>query len=276
VSKGLLAGLACIAALVLANAAPAHASGNYTDPTGDNNAGAADLRTIVLSGTQDGNLVLTIGTGGMSGDQVIDVFIDADNNPSTGSTKSGSEFILEQDVASHSYGFAKWNGSDWADADAPTIRVGADSTNVTFMLNVSDLGGTHSFAFYVVSVGGTTDSPLYDVAPDRGVYEYALSVNGPELRGETVSTAPPAPKAGGTFVITPTNVTLASDDGQGNTTPSKYTCTARLAGSLLTGHGTGGCTVKVPVKTKGKKLVLVVSATYEGTTISVPFTYIVR
>jgi hypothetical protein len=230
---------------------------------------------VVATGTPDGNLTLAIGTGGMSGDQVLDVFVDADNNPTTGS-KSGSEYLLEQDVASHTYGFYKWNGSDWVDADAPTARVGADARTVSFMLNVSDLGGTHSFAFYVISVAGTADNPLYDAAPDRGAYEFSLAANGPELRGETVSTTPLAPKAGGTFIVTPTAVALAVDDGQGNTKPGTYRCTARLAGKLLAGHGTGSCTIKLPVKTKGKKLVVVVSSTYEGTTISVPFTYTVR
>ena len=271
--KGFLAGVACAAFFALAPSALA--SGIYNDPTGDNNAGAADLKTVVLSGTADGNLTLAIGTGGMAGDQVIDVFVDADDNSATGS-KSGAEYILEQDVATRSYGFYKWNGSDWADADAPTAKVGADALNVTFMLNVSDLGGTRSLAFYLVSIAGTSDNPLLDEAPDRGVYEFSLAANGPELRGETLSTAPLAPKAGGTFVVTPTNVTLAYDDGQGNTAPGRYSCTARLAGKLLAGHGTGGCTVKVPVKTRGKKLVMVVSSTYQGTTIAVPFTYTVH
>ena len=47
------------------------------------------------------------------------------------------------------------------------VTPGSDALNVTFMLNISDLGGTRSLAFYVVSVAGTSDNPLLDEAPDR-------------------------------------------------------------------------------------------------------------
>jgi hypothetical protein len=268
-----------VAVAALALAAAAGATGIYPDASGDAN-GTIDIHSVTIMGTADGNVSVAVMTAGLSSagaDSAVVVYLDTDNNPSTGS-KTGADYFLEYDPPTRTYYFAKWNGSDWADEAGPTIRVAADSVSVTFNFNVSDLGGSKLWVFYALAITGTGDSAKYDEAPDEqgGWFVYSLAANGPELRGVSIDAVPTAPHAGGTFAITPTSVSLAVNVGQGVPKPSVYRCTAKLNGKLLAGHGTGGCTLKVPAKTKGKKLVVVVSATYEGSTISLPYTYTVH
>jgi mevalonate kinase len=58
--------------------------------------------------------------------------------------------------------------------------------------------------------------------------------------------------------------------------PESYSCRATVKGRRVTGSGIGGCTLRVAKKkTRGKKLTVVVSVTYQGATKSVPFTFVV-
>jgi hypothetical protein len=261
------------AALVLLVASSAGAAGSYRDPTGDNN-GAPDVSKVAVTNDTAGTLTFDIGIVNLPSPAEVQtyLFLDTDRNGSTGATAlAGADYAFVVDESDDSFGFYRWNGSDW-DGDIPcaTVRVSSGRTNVHIVVNRSELGGAGAFNFWV----GTRAGEARDEAPDDGTWSYSLAAGGPEIRGVLVTNKPLLPKAGRPFTVTATGVRLASTGGAGAVPqPERYSCRATLGGKPIVGTGVGRCTWKLPKTARAQKLAVVVTVSYQGATKSIPFSY---
>jgi hypothetical protein len=272
----LAAAAALVAALTVAS--PAGAAGSYTDATGDG-SGAPDITRVSLASDGTGQLVFTIAVDALPSAEDVQVllFMNTDGNLDTGAAGTlGADYVLVNDRSNHTYGFARWNGSDW-DWDTPysTVRVSTGSNYVMFAVNRSELGNTSGLNFWVRTVTGDVSAKQYDDAPDQGSWNYSLGTAGPTILGLLVQGTPTLPKAGQLFTLAPAGLKLPPDGSAISLMPQpeSYSCVATLAGKRLVGRGVGGCSWLLPKKTRGKTLHVVVTALYQGATTSVPFDF---
>jgi hypothetical protein len=233
-----------------------------------------------VSSAPNGQIVFRVSISGIQpgSDTVSYLQIDADANPATGSLSSlGAEYALALDEVSHSYGFARWTGSDW-DWNAPstTVQIIASPGMFLISMNASELGGTQSFNFWVRSIVGEFAASNYDDAPDDEAFNYTLGAGGPDIREVAVKATPSAPRAGRRFSVAPTGLTLPSGTAGSPAQPESFRCSARLGTRVLRGTGVGGCTFRVPKGAKGKRLTITLTVTYQGATRSVARVYRVR
>jgi hypothetical protein len=266
-----------MAALVLVPTASS--TSNYTDPSGDNGK-AGDITGVTVAGDKgSGQLVFRIAGANLasSDENLLFLDIDSDANPLTGDILDGGadySFV----VGGNSYGFAHWNGSDWADTPSLSVTVAGGSSQIIISVNKSEIGNASDINFDAWTV--STPDKSIDSAPDDGAYNFALDASGPQINSVDVQTTPSAgPKAGKKFVVLPTALHLPPDGRMSATaiTPESYSCTAKLGAKKLVGTGTGGCTLSIPKKkSKGKTLSVQVTVNYQGATKVVPLTFKVR
>jgi hypothetical protein len=264
---------------------PAASSGTYGDASGDNVGGAGDVTGVTVTGDKNsGQLVFRVAGVNIASSQqnVLFVDIDTDANPATGDLlDGGTEYSFYID--DNSYGFGRWEGSDWVRAPNSTVRVSGGTSLITISVNRSELGNTSDFNFEVTSLAvplGGSGSVGLDSAPDDGSYNYSFDSNGPLITSVDVRTTPSGgPRAGKAFKVEPTALHLPPD-GRTSASPivaESYTCTAKLGSKALTGTGTGSCTFAIPKKkSHGKKLTVRLTVNYEGATKVIPYTFTVR
>ncbi len=273
---------ALMAALVLV---PSAASGNYADPAGDSGA-AGDITSVTVVGDKTGGqLVFRISGSNLATafESPVWLSIDSDSNPLTGDlTDHGTDYWFG--VGGHTYGFQRWNGSDWIDTPYTTVHVTSSANQVMISVNRSELGNASALNFVASTFSGPTVSTSgivlaagSDAAPNDGAYNYSFEANGPQINSVDVKTTPSTgPRAGKRFVVVPAGLKLPPD-GRTTTTPvlpESYSCTAKLGAKQLAGSGTGGCTITVPKKkARGKRLTVQLTVTYQGVTKVVPLTF---
>jgi hypothetical protein len=270
-----IAALAAAPLAALAIAAAAGAVGSYGDATGDGK-GAPDVSNVSVASDSTGQIIFTVHVDSLpAGDVETLLGIDTDMNAATGVPGTdGVDYMLVDDESDHTFGFGHWTGSemDWA-TPYTTVSVNATANSVVFSVNRSELGNSGEFNFRVLTKAGDFSAGQIDNAPDSGTWNYSLQAGGPELRGLLVQPAPTrGPKAGRPFAVNLVGVRVAS-----TVVPKadSYSCRARLAGKALAGTGTGGCAWKLPPKSRGKALSIVVTATYEGATTTLPLRFVV-
>jgi hypothetical protein len=273
----LVAALMMIIGLVAA--APAGATGKYTDPSGDSGSAPDITGVTVSSDKSSGQIIFQISGSNLSSSDNFPTFldIDSDANPVTGDiVDGGADYSFGVDQSG--YGFWHWNGSDWIDTSYSTVQVFVNSGGVMISVNKSEIGNPTDFNFSVTTID--IANKKFDSAPDDGNYNYSLDDGGPLISAITLQTTPAAgPKAGKTFVVAPTGLTLPPSGALLSTspTPDSYTCTATLKGRSLRGLGTSGCSFNIPKKkSRGKTLKVVVTVNYEGASKSFTYAFRVR
>jgi hypothetical protein len=274
---GLLA--VAVATLILVPSAASQNGPQYADPTGDGGSAGDITGVSVLGDKASGQVVFRVSGSSLSNsaDMTTFLFIDSDANPVTGNSDwNGADYALATD--SSTYGFVHWDGANWVDAPDSTVRVccvGGGST-VMFSVNRSELGNTSGFNFLMRERNTLTRAN--DDAPDLGMYNYSFDAGGPDIRSVLLQTAPSSgPRAGKAFVVTPIGLKLPPDGAiiTALPRPESYTCKATLRGLPVAASGTGGCTLRIAKKTRGKKLNVILTVAYQGATKSVPFTFVV-
>jgi hypothetical protein len=276
---GPLVAIAAALTLVLVPSASSRGGPQYTDPSGDNSS-AADLSGVTVMGDQaTGQITFRISGSNLSSapNQVTFLVVDSDANPATGDPQwDGADYGFAVDDSG--YDFVHWNGSDWVEAPYATVAVCCvhGGSTVTVSVNRRELGNASEFNFGVETVN--TDTKAHDNAPDDGVYNYSLAAGGPDIQDVLVQTRPSfGPMAGKPFVIKPVGLKLPPSGALISIMrrPDSYRCRATISGRAVPGAGTGGCTLRIAKKARGKRLRLVLTVKYEGATKSVPFTFVV-
>jgi hypothetical protein len=264
-----------VAAAALVAATSAGATGRYVDKSADA-VGSPDITSVSVASDVTGQILFTISVSPPpQGDSsYVLLALDTDLNGSTGSSDmAGADYVFGVDETG--YSFAHWTGSEWADTPTTTVRVSGDASTITISVNRSELGNTGEFNFWVGSRQGDPSADQYDDAPNDGLWNYSLQANGPEIQAVMLQPSPLIPRAGKPFAVKPVGLRLPQTGEAGSLLPApeSYSCRARLAGKVIAGRGVGGCTWQVPKTAKGKRLAVVVTVSYEGTTISFPFAF---
>jgi hypothetical protein len=259
---------AAIAALALALAGGASAGQTYTDSVGEV-AGSVDISTVAVSNDPEAQTVtfaVTTNLPALDANTFIAIPVDSDMNVATG--QGGFDYI----VAVTTDGSAVLNPTSGG-----VLPEQGSYTNGVWAVTVpaADIGNPLSFRFGVVSeTGPDPNNPVEDVAPDTGVWLYAMDQGPPpppapkpvipQVSSVSVTYAG-VPKAGKTFKISSLAVHLSTGV---DTKATKLHCSATLGGKHLAGSGTAGCTFRLPATAKGKKLVIKVTGKYRTVSLA--------
>ena len=138
----------------------------YADSTGDVTV-AADIGNLTVSNDDAGlvTIVVQLANRPALGDEAINVYLDTDQNPSTGGT--GMEYrVRYHGTDPQQYALDQWNGTVFAAVPAASFsgNFSPATRELVFRVNRSDLAGTLAFNFYAAThKPGTSES---DVLPD--------------------------------------------------------------------------------------------------------------
>lgn len=252
-------------------------TGLYPDPIGDSRS-APDISGVSVTSAPDGLILFRINTVNLPSPADVRIFLllDTDMNEATGEPDTlGGDFIFMVDESDQTYGFARWDGTEWADTPYSTVNVSSSPRGVTISINRSELGNTTGFNFWTRSILGEFLAGEHDDAPDDGTWNYFLEAGGPRIDSVLVATNPGlGPKAGKPFTVTPAGLRIPNTGAPPILPqPDSYRCAATLAGKPVVGAGTGRCTWKVPKKARGKQVRVVLTVTYQGATKSISLMY---
>jgi hypothetical protein len=278
--------LALAAALVLSAAASARTSADirpivFNDQTGD--AGTApDVATVSVTNDAQGTYTfdVTFATPLVS-TSFVDLYLDTDLNPATGDVHSaGADYVIEDRDSDHTFGFYKWDGTQFSFVNPVTVKVSArqDLKGLELVVGGPDIGASTGFNFFVESVEGDGSAGHFDDAPS-GVALWQYTLQKP-LALSVVAGRASSAKAGGTWIL----ALAATRSDTGNTVGSEGTvvCKATSGSTSLiaTQHGfvsvSGGsiaaCGFKVPKSLKHRLLHGTITVSYGGVSVTRSFT----
>ena len=256
------------AALLLApiGAAAAPSVKTFTDAANEHK-GAPDIRKVSIS--QSG-AVLTISAEvtrmpKLMSAGFVSFALNTDGNVSTGSIRGG-DYVVYVDLSTGQAIVEKWNGTKYVATRkvASPARTLVGTTGCGLEFNLANFGWpkTIGFALVVGKVTGAS-SALTDTAPNKGLWTFNVT---PQIAGFNFDFTPGAPKAGGVFAAVSPTLTLTD---HAKSTPASTTCSAKLAGNILTPIGAAGsCRWRIPALAMGEKLVITPTVTYQGRKVS--------
>jgi hypothetical protein len=263
-----------VAIAALAGSGPAWAVGSKTfmDPSGDANQGP-DITQLVVSNDDNGQITFQFTFSNrptiLTGEDVLLMGVDSDSNGGTGDA-SGYEYYLGFGYLGRQLYLAKTTGPNTSDENVPKTTLRFADGGRTLSINRSELGGTSAFRIRVVTSGG--GGQLDDTAPEGGAtWDYAL-VLAPQIVAIRAGFAPAQPRQGKAFALASPTLRLSTGE---MVPPQAYSCRATLGGKAL--KAAGRCRWNIPKKSRGKRLVITVSATYSGVSASFdPYVFTVR
>ena len=245
------------------------------DSRGEDSLGP-DVDTIVVSNDDKGNLTIVINIPNrptLTGDMIIDIFIDSDSNPSTGDPNSlGADYAIELNATGGParVGLFRWDGMTFSSAGVSQTSLIFSYANggATIKVTAAELGGTKRFNFAVIAVSGLVVTPTgdldetnahSDLAPDpgHGFYSYDVKITPLTLVVKSSGTRPLAPRPDRPF--TAFLVAARSDTG-GLIQSGKVTCKATVAfkpikaSSSGVANGRASCTWLIPKTAKAKTI----------------------
>jgi hypothetical protein len=212
------------------------------------------------------------------------VFIDADNNPSTGDTNSvGAEYAI--DLEPGAVGLFQWNGTTYAPASSQTsLTYAYASTGPTIHVSAAELGKTKALRFGTLAASGfaldangnpDTTNEHADLAPDpnHGFYSYPVLTK-LVLTVTAFTTSPKPAKAGRTFSV---SLAATENDTKGPVASGTVTCPATLAGKRavavrhVVANGIATCVWQIPKTAKGRIMRGSITLTLQGAHVTRPF-----
>lgn len=292
-SLGLVLAVAVVAlpaaatgALPSGTASPARIAANettYQDSTGED-PNAPDITTIVVSNNDAGMISFRVNIPNrpvLGQDMYLALFVDSDNNNTTGDTElGGTDYVME--VLRGEIALFKWDGTTFSrrfgDPSAVTLSFSYQD-GITIRISANELGQTRAFKFFVFVESGCVVDPatgqldctnaVGDAAPGgaAGLYPYEVLIARPTLVVRRVTTSPAVPRAGRPFTMR--MVTARSDTGA-VLQAGRVTCVGRAGNTRLraqVARVTGGavtCTWLIPANAKGKQFRGSVTVVFEG------------
>jgi hypothetical protein len=288
-----LAILLALAALVIgvpvALGGSSHAAANsqtFTDSVGED-ASAPDITSIAVSNDDAGMITFQVNISNrpaLTADMFVLVFLDTDQNASTGDPDSlGADYAI--DLEPGSVGLFQWNGTTFALASSQTsLTYAYTTTGATIHVSAADLGKTKGIAFGVEAVSGVTidaagnpnfDNVHADLAPDpnHGFFSYQVLTK-LVLSVTAFSSSPKPAKAGRTFSV---SLAATENDTNGPVRAGTVTCPATIAGKRavavthVVANGIATCIWRIPKTAKGKLMRGTITLTLQGTHVTRPF-----
>ncbi len=285
----LLALTALVVGVPVALGGSSHAAANsqtFNDSIGED-ASAPDITGIVVSNDDAGLITFQINVSNrptFTPDMYFLVFIDADNNPSTGDTNSvGAEYAI--DLEPGAVGLFQWNGTTYAPASSQTsLTYAYASTGPTIHVSAAELGKTKALRFGTLAASGfavdangnpDTTNEHADLAPDpnHGFYSYPVLTK-LVLTVTAFTTSPKPAKAGRTFSV---SLAATENDTKGPVASGTVTCPATLAGKRavavrhVVANGIATCVWQIPKTAKGRIMRGNITLTVQGVHVTRPF-----
>jgi hypothetical protein len=291
---GLVAAVAAVFAAIT-GAAPARTTANsvtFTDSRGEDPQGP-EITTVQVSNDNTGLISFKINVPNqaqLSGEKLIDLVIDADNNRATGDQdplNPGADYAIE--LFQQQANLFQWDGQTYSRSAAGPSQatlIFADSpTGPTISINATELGTTKKFNFSATVISGLRFDDAgnldftqahADFAPDlgHGLYPYEVKTAPLRLLVKTFKTTPSRPRAGAAFTMRMTSV--RNDTGavvQGGT----VRCAARAGGGSIAARahkfaGTSAvCTWLIPASARGKTFRGSITVVFEGKKVTKTF-----
>jgi len=288
-------GLAVLAAIFAVAPAGAANSVTYQDSTGENPA-APDITTIVASNDDAGMITFRINIPNrvqLTPDILVDMLLDTDANPATGDPDNlGADYAIE--LFRGEVALFKWDGTGLTRrlGDPPaTTLIYQWSSGVSFKISASELGNTKKLGFGIVAVSGITFDPttnepdfanaVADAAPagSAGLYSYDVKTAPARVVFKSLKTAPASPKAGGTFTV---RMAATRSDTGAPIINGRVTCAAKAGARSMRPTsarfvaGQAVCVFSVPRGSAGKTIRGTIKITFEGKTLTRPFSAKIR
>jgi len=170
----------CLVAAVFVGTALAANSGSFGDPAGDANP-APDITGVAISNDDSGTVTIKVTLANratLAANDSVDVGIDTDQNPDTGSIFYGAEYELDLNGSTPEFLRAAADGT-FAPAPAPpSFKASSAGGVATFSFKASDVGISSGFSVYTLGFA----QGVVDTAPDIRTFNHQL----------VAGTAPPA------------------------------------------------------------------------------------
>jgi len=292
---GLIAALAAVFPVV-GGASPARTLANsvtYQDSRNEDPKGP-DINTVVVSNNNAGLITFKIdipNQAQLSGEKIIDILVDSDNNPKTGDpspVNPGADYAIElfQSAAT----LFQWDGQTYSRSAAGPSQatlIFADSpTGPTISISNAELGNTNKLNFQVSAVSGITldaagnldfTNAHVDAAPDfgHGLYAYDVKTAPLKLLAKNFKTAPSRPRAGGSFSM---KMSVVRNDTGAVLEGGTVNCAAKAGGSRLAArvhriaNKVAQCTWAIPGSARGKAFRGSITVVFEGKKVTKTFT----
>jgi hypothetical protein len=261
--------------LALGAAQIAKADASFTDPAGDSGA-APDITAVTAANDAPGaNLTFTVRSNqaSLAADATVYLWFDADNNQQTGNSGVEAVFVID----ATGWAFLKWNGTQFAPANAASANGSHVNGLTTFKISKADLGAGDKFRFWADTdqVDANGNPIAQDTAPDGdAVYQYTIA-KPLTLRAGTATTVPLRPRAGKAFAV---RARITRGDTGGPLASGTVTCTVRVGTARIraTGRVSGGvavCNMTIPKTAKGKFVRGTMKVTFQGVSTTKTFSY---
>lgn len=231
----------------LSTASPALSAANSTtfqDSTGEN-PDAPDITSVVASNTDAGVVVFLVNIPNrpaLTGDMLIDISVDSDNNPATGDPQTaGADYAFE--LFQGQVNLYRWDGTNFVRraGDPPQASVTFSyARGATIRISTAELGNTTRFNFGTIAISGIVVDPntgnadfsnaRADAAPDPGHGLWSFQVRRSALRLLARRFSTDRPAAGRVFTA---RLVAARSDTGAVLSSGQVTCTATVAGRRL-------------------------------------------
>ncbi|HEY8030216.1 MAG TPA: hypothetical protein VIE38_11960 [Gaiellaceae bacterium] len=292
--SAIAAGIAVVALMVAVAPAGAGNPVTYTatDPSPDT-SGAPDITSVVISDNTAGLITIQLnfapGTEQQSQDS-FGVYIDSDQNPTTGDTSAaGTDYLVQWAGGTDGgLGLYKWDGSSsYVFTDSSSLKGSFSGDSQYFVIAASELGITDGFNFNVAAAVGpdSSTSSQIDFIPEDGTNAHYSMQSKAQITLKLSDWEDFVPEAGKTYATA--IIATRSDTGAPLTAGATITCTLKVGGRTVTGasHGftsvrwyKGGlkkaavCSWRLPTTSAGAKLTAKESVTLAGSTVSKVYT----
>ncbi len=263
---------ALLAALLIAAGGGAM---SITDTTGDSNR-APDITSLDLGVSDTGLATFRVNLSPGAKGGVVSVFIDADNNPITGSqADGGAEYVFSHYVSDNTNYFYTWvdPAQAWSQmSDASAVKATHDVRGVTFSVNRSHLGDASQIRVFANSAGAIGQLSSSDRAPNSGLTAFDLAPFTLKIAGFN------AAEASGRLTLTMAATHSDTGDYVSSERHDLLTCKATSGGAILparthaiiTSNGVpeGTCVWSVAKKLKGTTLHASITESSEGRSVT--------
>ena len=246
-----------------------------TDPAGDSGT-APDITGLDVGVDGNGLATFKVDVPLPTSDtaSTVYVYIDADNNPGTGSPiESGADYVFAHYQSDLTYDFYAWNSTahDFDSvSDFSTISAKHDTSGVTFVINRSRLSNASQINVFARSVPSENPNDThFDRAPNGGTTSFDLT----PFTLDVVAFHAGTVKAGGRLTIT-----MAAKQSDNGTYADTVTCKLTsgstslhaLMSTVLTVNGvpTGTCIWSIAKKLKGKTLHPSITESSQGRSVT--------
>ena len=263
--------------------APSANSVTFQDSTGEDPA-APDITTVTVSNDDTGLITFRVNIPNrpsLGQDMLFEIWVDTDDNPSTGDPElAGADYVMQ--LVRGEISLYKWDGSDFTrrfgDPSAVTLSQSYQA-GLTVRISASELGNTKKFKFLVIAISGLVVDPVTgeidganavgDAAPggSTGLYPYEVKIAAPTLVAKKLTAVPAKPKAGKPFTL---RLVAARSDTGATIQNGRVACVAKAGKTRLKAQvarvvgGAATCTWSIPASASGKAFRGTVTVSFEG------------